>query len=141
MFIIEQQLYSVEQQWLVLYLSPSSPLLEERGQKQKKKIKGNGRKTKKNKYYNHTLNVLLLKKDTYDEVKNKMEEHKESLFKGAKGNLFEFSRELRKRSTEAEEILWQFLRNKNHNGLKFRRQHPLKDYIADFYCHELKLVI
>ena len=70
-----------------------------------------------------------------------MEEHKESLFKGATGNLFEFSRELRKRSTEVEEILWQFLRNKNHNGLKFRRQHPLKDYIADFYCHELKLVI
>ena len=70
-----------------------------------------------------------------------MEDHKENLFKGASGNLFEFSRELRKRSTEAEEILWQFLRNKKHNGLKFRRKHPLKDYIADFYCHELKLVI
>lgn len=35
-----------------------------------------------------------------------MEEHKESLFKVATGNLFEFSRELRKRNTKAEEILW-----------------------------------
>lgn len=70
-----------------------------------------------------------------------MADHKENLFKGANGYLFEFSRELRKRSTEAEEILWQFLRNKNHKGLKFRRQHPLKNYIADFYCHDLKLVI
>lgn len=70
-----------------------------------------------------------------------MEKHKENLFKGATGNLFEFSRELRQRSTEAEEILWQFLRNKKHNNLKFRRQHPLNNYIADFYCHDLKLVI
>ena len=70
-----------------------------------------------------------------------MEEYKESLFKGANGNLFEFSRELRQRSTVAEDLLWQFLRNKKHNNLKFSRQHPLKNYIADFYCHELKLVI
>lgn len=43
--------------------------------------------------------------------------------------------------TEAEDILWKHLRNKKLNGLKFRRQHPLDIFIADFYCHEKKLVI
>jgi very-short-patch-repair endonuclease len=33
------------------------------------------------------------------------------------------------------------VRNRALHGLKFRRQHPLNRYIADFYCHELKLVI
>ena len=37
--------------------------------------------------------------------------------------------------------MWELLRNKKLNGLKFRRQHPLSNYIADFYCHEKKLVI
>lgn len=58
-------------------------------------------------------------------------------------------RELRKNSTEAEEILWQNLRNRKLEGRKFLRQHPLyydligreSFFIADFYCHEEKLVI
>lgn len=41
----------------------------------------------------------------------------------------------------AEDLLWQIIRNRQIAGLKFRRQHPLANYIADFYCHELKLVI
>ncbi len=40
--------------------------------------------------------------------------------------------------TEAEKIVWERL-CKNKPGLRIRRQHPI--YIADFYCHELKLVI
>ena len=64
-----------------------------------------------------------------------------NLHKGANGKLYEFSRELRSGETETEKILWEFLRNKKLNGLKFRRQHPLGDYVADFYCHEKKLVI
>jgi len=43
--------------------------------------------------------------------------------------------------TEAEEILWKHLRNNKLNGLKFRRQHPLDIFIADFYCHQRKLII
>lgn len=43
--------------------------------------------------------------------------------------------------TEAEDILWKHLRNKKLNGLKFRRQHSLDIFIADFCCHEKKLVI
>lgn len=43
--------------------------------------------------------------------------------------------------TEAEAMLWQLLRNRNFEDLKFRRQHPLKEYIVDFFCYELQLVI
>jgi type I restriction-modification system DNA methylase subunit len=56
--------------------------------------------------------------------------------------LLENVRELRKNQTEAEELLWQLLRNRQLNGLKFRRQHPLKaGFILDFYCVEAKLGI
>ena len=50
------------------------------------------------------------------------------------------ARELRANSTEAEVCLWKFLRNRKL-GYKFRRQHSIGIYIADFYSHELKLVI
>jgi len=43
--------------------------------------------------------------------------------------------------TRAEQKLWTQLRRKKLGGLRFRRQHPVGRYIADFYCHELKLVI
>ncbi|MBN1537585.1 MAG: endonuclease domain-containing protein [Anaerolineales bacterium] len=43
--------------------------------------------------------------------------------------------------THAEKLLWNRLRNKNLHGLKFRRQHPIGPYIADFYCASHKLVI
>ena len=48
---------------------------------------------------------------------------------------------LRKKMTPYEKILWQQLRNKNIFGVKFRRQHPVLFFIADFYCHEVRLVI
>lgn len=41
---------------------------------------------------------------------------------------------------EPEKRLWQILR-KEQMGVKFRRQHGIGDYIVDFYCPELKLVI
>lgn len=65
----------------------------------------------------------------------------DNLHKGAMGRLFEYSRELRQTSTEAEKLLWERLRNRKLNGLKFRRQHPIDKYIADFYCHEKKLIV
>ena len=48
---------------------------------------------------------------------------------------------LRRKMTPSEKVLWQRLRAKKIEGFKFRRQHPIKYYIADFYCHEARLVI
>lgn len=55
--------------------------------------------------------------------------------------IIQAARDLRKRQTCAEEKLWQFLRDRRFKNLKFRRQHPLGRFIADFYCHEAKLII
>ena len=51
------------------------------------------------------------------------------------------SRELRQKMTLPEKILWQFLRGSAFAGLRFRRQHPIGPYIADFCCLSEKLVI
>lgn len=67
--------------------------------------------------------------------------YKANLTWTAKPGIFKNAKELRKSMTEAEEILWKHLRNNKLNGLKFRRQHPLDIYIADFYCHQKKLII
>jgi very-short-patch-repair endonuclease len=62
----------------------------------------------------------------------------------------ELCRDLRKRQTLAEQVLWKLLRNRKLQGYKFLRQHPLAKisvngkisfYIADFYCVEKRLVI
>jgi len=50
-------------------------------------------------------------------------------------------RELRKKSTKSEDILWQALRNRRLAGMKFLRQHPFGRYIVDFYCHAKRLVV
>ena len=63
------------------------------------------------------------------------------MFFGAEAKIFENAEALRVRSTDAEKILWQLLRAKRFCGLKFRRQHPINRFIADFYCDKLKLVI
>ncbi len=49
-------------------------------------------------------------------------------------------KELRKNQTKAEEILWFELRD-NKLGAKFKRQHSIGGYIADFYCQKYKLII
>jgi len=49
-------------------------------------------------------------------------------------------RELRKRSTKTEEILWSKIRG-SQLGAKFKRQHSIGGYILDFYCSEFKLII
>jgi cyclase len=54
---------------------------------------------------------------------------------------FHKSKEFRSEMTEAEKMLWNELKNRKLGGLKFRRQHPLHFYIADFYCHEKRLAI
>ncbi|SHM85167.1 Very-short-patch-repair endonuclease [Cyclobacterium lianum] len=55
--------------------------------------------------------------------------------------LKEFSRELRAHSTLSEVLLWQKLRASQFRGYAFNRQKPLGNYIVDFYCRKLQLVI
>ncbi len=50
------------------------------------------------------------------------------------------ARQLRKNSTLSEVLLWQKIKQKGF-GVQFHRQVPLLEYIVDFYCHELKLVV
>jgi len=49
--------------------------------------------------------------------------------------------ELRKSMTPAEKVLWERLRNRQVNGYRFRRQHPIKDFIVDFFCYDAVIVI
>lgn len=63
-----------------------------------------------------------------------------SMFYGASPEIFERAKKLRNNLTSSEAKLWNYLRN-NINGFKFRRQHPIDMFIADFYCHKAKLVI
>lgn len=65
---------------------------------------------------------------------------KENMYYGASPYIFQRAEELRNRMTSAEEILWKHI-HINQWKLKFRRQHPIWNYVADFYCHGIKLVI
>ena len=51
------------------------------------------------------------------------------------------ARELRSTGTRPEKILWSHLRGAKLEGFKFRRQHPIAGYFADFACVEAKLVV
>lgn len=55
--------------------------------------------------------------------------------------LSEFAKQNRKNSTEAEDALWQQLRNSKLKGSKFRRQHPILGFIPDFVCLEQRLIV
>jgi len=52
-----------------------------------------------------------------------------------------FGQMMRLRPTRAEDILWRFIKGKQLGGYKFRRQHGIGRYIADFYCSQVKLVV
>jgi len=51
------------------------------------------------------------------------------------------ARELRRKATPAEAALWKLLRHRRLQGLKFRRQFPIGNFVADFCCHGLRLVV
>ncbi|MBT8236549.1 MAG: endonuclease domain-containing protein [Bacteroidia bacterium] len=55
--------------------------------------------------------------------------------------LKEFRRALRKRMTPAEAYLWKHLKRRKLAGRRFNRQFSIENYIADFYCHQERLVI
>jgi very-short-patch-repair endonuclease len=64
-----------------------------------------------------------------------------SMFYGAKPKIFEKANELRLKMTEPEVKLWFYLKKNKIMGFRFKAQHPIERFIADFYCHKLKLVI
>lgn len=51
------------------------------------------------------------------------------------------ARKLRRQSIRPEQLLWLALRNRGIDGLKFRRQHAIGRFIADFACIERKLIV
>jgi very-short-patch-repair endonuclease len=58
-----------------------------------------------------------------------------------KAKMHKLAAELRKEHTASEAILWQFLRNRQLEGRKFRRQNPIGAFVVDFYCPDEHLVI
>ncbi|GAB4246991.1 MAG: hypothetical protein Tsb0034_26070 [Ekhidna sp.] len=65
----------------------------------------------------------------------------ENMFYGATPSIFEKAKMLRQNMTRQELILWKELSANKLLGLRFKAQHPIGNFIADFYCHKLKLVI
>ena len=63
-----------------------------------------------------------------------------SMFYNASPVIFQKAEMLRKNMTKAETVLWERLR-KNQLGVRFKAQHPIERFIADFYSHKAKLVI
>jgi very-short-patch-repair endonuclease len=53
----------------------------------------------------------------------------------------EIARRLRKSMTDAERVLWRWLRSRRIDGWTFRRQEPIDAYIVDFVCFKARLVI
>jgi very-short-patch-repair endonuclease len=67
--------------------------------------------------------------------------HLDNLYYGASTELINRAKEHRMSMTPSEKTIWERLNKGQIHGLKFRRQHPISIFIADFYCHKLKLVI
>ena len=65
---------------------------------------------------------------------------KGNMYYGANSFVFKKAEELRNNMTSAEKIIWKHI-HINPWKLKFRRQHPISNFIADFYCHPIKLII
>ena len=58
-----------------------------------------------------------------------------------KNKNIEFARNLRRKSTETETYLWKYLKGRQIEGFKFRRQEPIGKYIVDFVNYEKKIII
>lgn len=63
------------------------------------------------------------------------------MFYGATPQIFGNAAKLRKEKTPEEKLLWEELKANKLLGLRFKAQHPIGNFIADFYCHKIKLVI
>lgn len=63
------------------------------------------------------------------------------MFYGASPSTFQKAKMLRANMTSQEKLLWEELKGNKVDGLRFKSQHPIDTFIADFYCHKLHLVI
>jgi very-short-patch-repair endonuclease len=63
------------------------------------------------------------------------------MYYGAKPKLFEYAKMMRRSQTIEEKLMWQILTSNEFLPYKFRRQHPISTFIADFYSHPLIMVI
>lgn len=71
-------------------------------------------------------------------------EQKEAAYRVAASKVMvHIARDLRKKETSTEKMMWQCLRRRRLNNLKFRRQHPIANtvFVADFLCYEARLII
>jgi very-short-patch-repair endonuclease len=75
------------------------------------------------------------------QTKKAMSRKEDNLHHKAVKRIFDFARQNRQKQTQAEALLWRHLRNRQVIGQKVRRQHPIGNFIADFYIHQFKLVI
>jgi|GEM_PF-581367 len=96
-----------------------------------------------NQWKKTTLASLVRKEDqTLPDLPVSEEEQKEFLYIPYNQKLTELARENRKNPTKAEQKMWnEVLRRKNFLDYKFHRQKPLDNFIADFYCSKLRLII
>ena len=81
------------------------------------------------------VNYLKDVNRTFQEVKNNYR------IRGTTPEIEQAARKLRNNLTPAESRLWQVLRNKQFEGLRFHCQHPVGNFILDFYCPSCKLVV
>ncbi|MTK53170.1 DUF559 domain-containing protein [Paludibacter sp.] len=72
----------------------------------------------------------MLKKDTVEHT----------MYYNAQPTIFARAKELRENMTPAEAVLWERLKC-NQLGVRFKAQHPIDIFIADFYCHRAKLIV
>ena len=63
------------------------------------------------------------------------------IYYGTNPDILKYARINRNGMTLSEKNLWDRIKGKQLNGCRFRRQHPIAKFIADFYCHEARLVI
>ena len=64
-----------------------------------------------------------------------------TMFYSSNAKTFQYAHKLRRQMTDAEKSLWKHLCRNQLDGYRFKRQHPIINYIADFYCHKAKLII
>ena len=53
----------------------------------------------------------------------------------------QFAKELRQNPTNAEKLFWWHVSNRQFQGAKFKRQVPMGNYIVDFVCHDMKVIV
>ncbi len=70
-----------------------------------------------------------------------MEGGRKNWVRGVSPELRQAASQLREQMTAAEQVLWEALRDKKLGGLRFRAQHPVGQFILDFYCPACKLAV